>query len=126
MKRPYVNLTSKNIVHELKNVLNENIGKLCNEADFQEELDFVQKSVYETIIHLIEKNEYTIEEWQKISSLSALNFEPLHSLFKRIGDKVIFDRDALIQLKSDDMYIWMSDIANCVRRNLNSSDFIPI
>ena len=64
-------------------------------SNFYNQLDFVQKSNYE-----------------------LLNYEPFHSLFQRVGDRIIFNKSRLLSLKPDDMYIWMYQIANEVRKKL--------
>ena len=87
-------------------------------SNFYNQLDFVQKSNYESLIKLITKEEYTIDEWLSVESLESLNYEPFHSLFQRVGDKVIFNKSRLLSLKPDDMYIWMYQIANEVRKKL--------
>lgn len=69
--------------------------KLCVMSNFYNQLDFVQKSNYE-----------------------SLNYEPFHSLFQRVGDRIIFNKNRLLSLKSDDMYMWMYQIANEVRKKL--------
>ena len=62
--------------------------------------------------------EYTIDEWLSVESLESLNYEPFHSLFQRVGDRIIFNKSRLLSIKPDDMYIWMYQIANEVRKKL--------
>ncbi len=92
--------------------------KLCEMSDFHSELDFVQKRSYESLRKLIDKSEYTIDEWMSVESLESLNYEPIHSIFKKMGDKIILDQNGLLALKPEDMYIWMYQIANEARKEL--------
>ena len=102
----------------MEKLWNEINRKLCVMSDFYNQLDFVQKSNYESLIKLITKEEYTIDEWLSVESLESLNYEPFHSLFQRVGDRVIFNKSRLLSLKPDDMYMWMYQIANEVRKKL--------
>ena len=79
----------------MEKLWNEINKKLCVMSNFYNQLDFVQKSNYE-----------------------LLNYEPFHSLFQRVGDRIIFNKSRLLSLKPDDMYIWMYQIANEVRKKL--------
>ena len=79
----------------MEKLWNEINKKLCVMSNFYIQLDFVQKSNYE-----------------------SLNYEPFHSLFQRVGDRIIFNKSRLLSLKPDDMYIWMYQIANEVRKKL--------
>jgi hypothetical protein len=105
----------QNYIDILWNDINK---KLCEMSDFNHNLDFVQKGSYESIKQLMKKNEYSIDEWKSISSLDSLNYEPIHSIFKRKEDRIIFEEDALLSLKPEDMYIWMYKIADELRKDL--------
>ncbi len=92
--------------------------KLCEMSDFYSELNFVQKCSYESLKKLIAKSEYTIDEWLSVESLESLNYEPIHSIFKKIGNRIILNQDVLLSLKPEDMYIWMYQIVDEARRKL--------
>lgn len=94
--------------------------KLCEMSDFHRDLDFVQKDSYELLRRLINKREYTIAEWKSVTSLDALNYEPIHSIFKRFGDKIILDENGLLSVKPDDMYVRMYRIADEIRRDIQT------
>jgi hypothetical protein len=94
--------------------------KLCEMSGFNKNLDFVQKGSYESIKILMSKNEYSIDEWKSVSSLDALNYEPMYTIFKRVGNKIVLNKDGLISLKPDDMYEWMYKIANELRHDLEN------
>ena len=81
-------------------------------------LSFAQKSAYETLVKLLKKGEYTLDEWETISDLEALNYEPMHSIFKRAGDKIIVDKNNLLALAPEDMYVWLYRIADEARKDL--------
>ena len=94
--------------------------KLCDLSGFYSKLDFVQKGSYEMLNRLAKKSEYTLAEWEAVSSLDSLNYEPVHSIFKRMGDMIIFDKNALLSLKPEDMYVWMYEIADQVKERMSA------
>lgn len=89
---------------------------LCDMTDFHCQLDFTQKASYHELLKLTEKDVYTIEEWTSLQSMDVLNYEPIHSLFYKNGNKIYFNKEGLITLKPEDMYIWMYEIAHTVRK----------
>ena len=93
--------------------------KVCELSEFQSELNFTQKHSYETLVTLLKKSEYTIPEWEAVSNLEVLNFEPVHSIFKRVGDKIILDKNSFFSIKPEDMYIWMYEIVNETRKKFD-------
>ena len=105
-------------IDKLWNSVNQ---KLCEMSNFNGELDFTQKSSYELLIMLISKDEYTIDEWISLESLEELNYEPIHSIFQRSGDKIVLNKARLLSLKPEDMYIWMYQIANEARKSYNNT-----
>jgi hypothetical protein len=94
--------------------------KICGLSKFYSELDFTQKQSYETLINLLKVSEYTIEAWETVSSLDSLNYEPVHSIFKRMHNKVVLDKSSFLSLKPEDMYAWMYKIADEARKNFCS------
>lgn len=94
--------------------------KICDMCNFHSDLDFTQKLSYESIAILMSKNEYTLEEWLSFQSLEALNYEPMHSIFQRIGDKVVLNTNRLLSLRPEDMYVWMYKIADELRKDLRT------
>ena len=94
-------------------------SKVCELTGFHTELNFTQKHSYETLIKLLEKSEYTISEWEAVSSLESLNYEPMHKIFKRVGDKIVLDKNSFLSIKPEDMYVWMYEIANETRKKFD-------
>jgi len=107
----------QNYIDALWNDINR---KICDLSKFYSELDFTQKQSYETLIKLLRTSEYTIDEWEAVSGLDSLNYEPIHSIFKRIGDKIVLDKGSLLSLKPEDMYVWMYKIAVEARKNFRA------
>lgn len=105
----------QNFIDELWKDIN---NKLCRLSGFHNALDFTQKSNYEELVKLLKVSEYSIPEWEAISSLGSLNYEPLHSIFKRIGDRIVLDKDTLLSLDPKDMYVWMYQIADEARKEV--------
>lgn len=52
--------------------------------------------------------------------LDSLNYEPMHSIFKRRCDKIVLDKSSLLSLKPEDMYVWMYKIANEARKKFHA------
>lgn len=94
-------------------------AKLCEVLDFHTGLDSTQKWSYQTLLKMTAKEEYTIGEWKAQMGLDALNYEPMHSLFRKEGDKIYFLRNRLLSLKPEDMYSWMYEIADEVRKRID-------
>ncbi len=94
--------------------------RLCEMSEFDSGLDFVQKPRYESLMKLVSKDEYTVDEWAAVQSLESLNYEPIHSIFQRSGDRIVLDKDRLLSLKPEDMYAWMYRIADEVRKELRT------
>jgi hypothetical protein len=93
--------------------------KLCEMSNYEHDgLDFTQKYSYETLSMLLGKSVYTIDEWEAVRGLEELNYEPIHSVFKRVGDRVVLDKDRFLSLKPEDMYVWMYNIVDVARREM--------
>lgn len=107
----------QNYIDGLWNDINH---KICELSEFYSELDFTQKQSYEALMKLLETNEYTIDEWETVSSLDSLNYEPMHSIFKRRCDKIVLDKSSLLSLKPEDMYVWMYKIANEAKKKFHA------
>ena len=105
----------QNYIDGLWNDINK---KLCDMSDFHCDLNFVQKRNYELLKQLMGKKAYTISEWESLCSLEVLNYEPMHSIFKRNGEMIIMEEDKLLSLKPEDMYVWMYKIADEARKDL--------
>lgn len=65
--------------------------KLCELSEFHGDLDYSQKGNFDMIVNLMKEREYTLAQWEALCSLDSLNYEPMHSIFKRVGDKIILD-----------------------------------
>lgn len=92
--------------------------RLCDMSDFHHGLYFAQKDSFQTLQKLIGKGDFTLEEWTAVQPLASLNYEPMHTIFKRVEDKVVFAEDALLSLQPEDMYVWMYQIASALRKEL--------
>ena len=108
-------LDRQQCIDKLWNSINK---KICELSGFGAELDITQKKRFESLKQLISKNEYTLDEWQSVESLDTLNYEPFHSIFVRVGDLIILDKNALMNSKPDDFYEWMYKIVVQVRKEL--------
>ena len=106
----------QSIIHGLWNDVN---CKVCELSEFYTELNFTQKHSYETLNSLLKKSEYTITEWEAVSSLETLNYEPMHSIFKRVGNKIVLNKSSFLSIKPEDMYVWMYEIVNETRKKFD-------
>lgn len=100
-------------IDQIWNSVNE---RLCRLQHFDCSLNVTQMDAYQTMLRLTEKDVYTLAEWEAVSSLSALNYEPLRTAFRLADDHVLLDRDRLLNLCPTDMYSWMYEIADAVRK----------
>lgn len=96
--------------------------KLCDSTHFHTGLSFTQKAYYDQLLQLTSKDRYTVEEWNTLSKLSVLNYEPIRSVFKKIDDQILFDRERLLTLCPTDMYSWMYQIACAVKQQMKPKE----
>lgn len=92
---------------------------LCKMIDFNKGLKLMHKSGYENLKILMDRGEFTIEEWNKFSSISALNYEPLFSIAELREGKVIINKDKMNEIGEKDMYSWFLDIVKVIRQDSN-------
>lgn len=90
--------------------------RLCELQHFDCGLHVTQMDAYRNMLRLTEKDVYTLAEWEEISALGALNYEPLRTVFRLDDSHVLMDRDRLLHLSPADMYSWMYEIAVAVRK----------
>lgn len=101
----------------IEGLWNDIDARLCEMVGFkQDKLNFTQMHSYQTLSRLLAKSSYTIAEWEEVSGLDALNYEPIHSVFKRHDNLIVFDKDRFQSLKPEEMYVWMYDILDSVRK----------
>ena len=99
-------------IDEIWNAIDQ---KLCQDEGFHTRLTYNQKGAYDNLLRLTSRDEYTLEEWEELTGLGALNYDPIRAIFYKDGNKVVFDKDRLINLRPKDMYSWMYQIADAVR-----------
>lgn len=91
--------------------------KFCEMEQYTGSLNIIQKGSYDALLNMLSKEEYTVEEWQKEHNLEELNEEPVHTLFRRKGEKILLDKESFLNLKPQDMYSWMYEIVDAARTN---------
>lgn len=91
--------------------------KFCEMEQYTGSLNIIQKGSYDALLNMLSKEEYTVEEWQKEHNLEELNAEPVHTLFRRKGEKILLDKKCFLNLKPQDMYSWMYEIVDDARTN---------
>lgn len=89
--------------------------KFCEMEQYTGSLNIIQKGIYDALVNMLSKEEYTVEEWQKEQNLEELNEEPVHTLFRRKGEKILLDKESFLNLKPQDMYSWMYEIVDAAR-----------
>ncbi len=97
-----------------ENLWNRIDTHICDILDFNNGLKLMQKSLYQTLKTAVEQGEFTIEEWNKFNSLTALNYEPLFSIAELIEGKVMIDKKKMDAIGEKDMYDWFLDIVKVV------------
>lgn len=90
--------------------------RLCEIINFNKGLKLMHRGGYENLKRVVDQGEFTIEEWNKFSSISNLNYEPLFSITEIKEGKVILDKDKIAALGEKDMYYWFLDIIDAIRR----------
>ncbi len=74
-----------------------------------------QRHCYSLLKFLVDKGNVTVKEWEALSDINALNYEPFYSMVRIDNDLIILDKDRLLSLRPEDMYYWMYDIVEYVR-----------
>lgn len=85
-------------------------SRICSTVGFIRGLSITQKTSYDELLRLTEKDEYTIDEWEELAKVNLLNFEPVHSVFYLDGNRIVFDKESLLNLRPSDMYSWMFEM----------------
>lgn len=89
---------------------------ICKMINFDNGLKLMQKGLYQTLKKIVNEGEFTIEEWNKFSSLSQLNYEPFFSIAEIKDGKVIINKDKMNTISEKEMYYWFFDILKTVRQ----------
>lgn len=96
--------------------------KICSIVGFKAGLSITQKASYDNLLRVTAKDVYTIAEWEELTNLNSLNYEPVRSAFYRDGDRIVFDKERFLNLCPSDMYIWMYEIADAVRKDKTNKE----
>lgn len=91
---------------------------ICKRIDFNNGLKLMHKGFYQTLKKIVEEGEFTIEEWNKFSSIESLNYEPLFSIAEIKEGKVFINKDKMNSIGEKDMYYWFLDIVKVARQTL--------
>jgi hypothetical protein len=93
----------QNLIHSIWSEINSYV----RERYFNGVLDDITTKKNFDLIKLLSKSKkIAIGEWAQISSLRALNEDPLQKFVFRKGNWVVFDEEAFLNLKSEAMYDW--------------------
>lgn len=74
----------------------------------------MQKTFYELLKMLVEKQTVAITDWQSKASLELLNRAPFYGIVTIDQDRVVLDRDKLLNTKPEDMYSWHYEVLSAV------------
>jgi hypothetical protein len=102
----------------IEEVYNEIDAHLCELLGNHSGLGTMYQYFYDLLPKLMQKDSYSIEEWNEVSDIESLQGEPLHSLFHVEGDRVIFDRQKFMTLDESQMYEWFLTVVKAVRTEL--------
>ena len=97
------------------------IETLWDEVDVFARRDFpalpvrvMQKSVYDLLLMLAEKERVAIATWQSVSTLDALNRAPFFGIARVEGEWIVLDRAKLLALDPGAMYVWHYEVVQAV------------
>lgn len=88
---------------------------LISKADPGFKLYFCQRNSYSLLKFLVERERVTINEWESLSSIMALNHEPFYSLVTIDNEVIALDKEKLLSIRPEDMYYMIYDIVDYVR-----------
>jgi hypothetical protein len=75
----------------------------------------MQKTFYDLLRDLVQKEVLSVSEWQAKAGLGMLNSAPFYEVVMRRQDEIRLDRDRLLQLEPDEMYAWHYAVLDAVR-----------
>ena len=81
-----------------------------------------QRHYYSLLKFLVDKGTVTVKEWEAMSGINALNYEPFYSIVRIDNGLIILDNDRLLSLRPEDMYYWMYDIVQYVRNEKSDKE----
>lgn len=81
-------------------------------------LHIMQKSFYDLLKFLVEKETIPVEEWKQKGSIAMLHEDPFHKVIEIHDDKIVFDKGKLLALKPEDIYSWHDEVLRGVISDL--------
>ena len=98
----------------------ENVWKEIDEYLISKEysgfkLFFCQRGSYTLLKFLVDKESVTIEEWETMSNITALNYEPFYSIVTIRNDVIVLDKEKFLSINPEDMYYMMYDVVQYTR-----------
>lgn len=70
----------------------------------------MQKTCYDLLQMLIEKETVTVDEWSAKTGLDILTRDPFHKIVTVTDNHITLDHERLLSVKPDDMYTWHYEI----------------
>ncbi len=89
------------------------------------ELYFCQRSSYSLLKFLVDKGTVTFKEWEALSDIMALNYEPFYSIVTIVNEIIVLDKEKLLSINPEDMYYLMYNVINYVRNETSVEKVTP-
>ncbi len=98
----------------------ESIWKETNEYLISKEcsgfkLYFCQRGLYSLLKFLVDNEKVTIKEWESMSNIMALNYEPFYSIVTIDNEVVVLEKEKLLSIRPEDMYYMIFNVVQYAR-----------
>ncbi len=88
---------------------------LINAANPGFKLPFCQRNTYFLLKSLVDKETVSINEWESLSNIMTLNYEPFYSIVTIDNEVIVVDKEKLLSIRPEDMYYMMYNVVHYVR-----------
>lgn len=78
-------------------------------------IDMTMGFFFNRTLKVLEKDSYTLEEFEEIAPLRSIHSDPLAEFVKVVEDRVVVDRSKFMSLDKDSMYSWHYQVAKAVQ-----------
>lgn len=73
-------------------------------------LRVMQKTFYDLVKLLLEKDSITVEEWNKHAKLSILSSEPFSSFATVTNEKIVINKGKILSIKPENLFYWHYEV----------------
>lgn len=115
------NLTVEALVNRqsaIESLCNE-IGDYIKKENYPEfNLECHQKSFFDLIKELVQRETISLDEWIQMSSLFELNMDPLHMITEIREGRIKLNKEKLLSITEKDLYAWHYEVVQNVISDL--------